>query len=92
MRETGVSIMQLDAGLDTGPVLAQRACRSATHTTAAQLQHELAQLGAELLLETLVALEAGRCAPSHSLPGVTYAAKIDKAEARIDWHAAPPAD
>jgi methionyl-tRNA formyltransferase len=85
-RDSGVTIMQMDAGLDTGAVLEQRAIAIGAHSSAGQLQASLAQLGADLLLDTLAALEAGR-AQSRSQPqqGVTYAAKISKAEAIIDW-------
>jgi methionyl-tRNA formyltransferase len=84
--QTGVTIMQLDAGLDTGPMLAQHRVMITDATDAAQLQAQLAGQGAALLLETLDALEAGR---AHAEPqpgeGATYARKIDKREARIDW-------
>ena len=83
---TGVTIMQLDAGLDTGPILAQRELAIDPQTDSAQLHASLAELGAPLLLETLDALAAGRATPTpQSAVGATYAAKIDKAEARIDW-------
>jgi methionyl-tRNA formyltransferase len=85
-RETGVTIMQMDAGLDTGAVLEQRAIAIDAGASAGQLQASLAQLGARLLLDTLAALEAGRAQPrSQADQGVTYAAKISKAEAIIDW-------
>jgi methionyl-tRNA formyltransferase len=82
---TGVTIMQLDAGLDTGPLFAQSSV-AIGERDAGQLQASLAELGAPLLLETLDALEAGtaRSTPQPQI-GATYAAKIDKAEARIDW-------
>jgi methionyl-tRNA formyltransferase len=85
-RETGVCIMQMDAGLDTGPVLASEALPIAPAATAAELHDDLAALGAQLLLPAIAALEQGRARP-HPQPeaGVTYAAKIDKTEARIDW-------
>jgi len=84
--ETGVTIMQMDAGLDTGAVLEQRSIPIGAHISAGQLQASLAQLGAQLLLDTLEALEAGRAQPrSQAQQGVSYAAKIGKAEASIDW-------
>jgi methionyl-tRNA formyltransferase len=84
--ETGVTIMQLDAGLDTGAVLAERRVTIAAEADSGQLHAVLAALGAQLLLETLAALEAGNATPiPQSSSGVTYAAKIDKAEARINW-------
>jgi len=84
--ETGVTIMQLDEGLDTGPVLAQCRVPISARTNSAHLQALLAQAGAELLLATLDGLEAGtvRAAPQ-SAHGVSYAPKIAKSEARIDW-------
>jgi methionyl-tRNA formyltransferase len=85
--ETGVTIMQLDEGLDTGPTLAQRRVTIAAGIDAAQLQAQLAQEGAALLIGTLDALEAGRArAEAQPREGATYARKIDKREARIDWN------
>ncbi|MGH8150593.1 MAG: methionyl-tRNA formyltransferase [Steroidobacteraceae bacterium] len=86
--QTGVTIMQMDRGLDTGPILAQRPQRIDRAMTSAALHTRLAALGAEALLETLAALER-RAAQAHAQPaeGVTYAARIEKAEALIDWHA-----
>jgi len=84
--ETGVTIMQLDAGLDTGATLAQRRAAIDARSDSGQVHAILAELGAKLLLETLDALEAGRAsATPQPQAGVTYAAKIDKAEAHIDW-------
>jgi methionyl-tRNA formyltransferase len=85
-RESGVTIMQLDAGLDTGPMLAQRRMNLGARSDARQLQASLSELGAALLLETLPGLEAGQArAVAQPEQGVTHAAKIDKLEARIDW-------
>jgi methionyl-tRNA formyltransferase len=83
---TGVCVMQMEAGLDTGPVLASRATPIGPRDTAETLHDRLAGLGAALMAETLAALAAG-AVPATPQPeaGVTYAAKIDKAEARIDW-------
>lgn len=83
---TGVTLMQMDAGLDTGPMLLQRRVTIGADVDSAALHATLAQVGAEALLETLDGLETGALAaqPQPS-SGVTYAAKIDKAEARIDW-------
>jgi methionyl-tRNA formyltransferase len=82
-RETGVSIMQMEAGLDTGPVLLGEALEIGTEETTADLHDRLSTLGAELIVKAL-----GRL-PLPAVPqpaaGVTYAAKIDKAEARVDW-------
>jgi methionyl-tRNA formyltransferase len=85
-RETGVSIMRMDAGLDTGPVLAQRRVAIAAEDDAASLEERLAALGAELLLATLGELQAGRASPQPQPDeGISYARKIDKAETVLDW-------
>jgi methionyl-tRNA formyltransferase len=84
---TGVTIMRMDAGLDTGPMLSAREVPIGARDTAKILHDRLAALGAELIVETLDALQRGR-APEVPQPaaGVTYAGKIHKAEALIDWH------
>ena len=83
---SGVSIMQLDAGLDTGPILAQQALPIAPGTTSAALHEQLARVGAPVLLEVIEALEAGRAqARAQSQEGVSYAPKIERQEAQIDW-------
>jgi len=85
---TGVTIMQLDAGLDTGPILAQRRVPAGADQTSADLHEILAQAGAELLLEVMAELETGRARPrAQSSEGVTYAAKFDKGTGLIDWSA-----
>ncbi|MEM7321380.1 MAG: methionyl-tRNA formyltransferase, partial [Pseudomonadota bacterium] len=83
-RETGVCIMQMEAGLDTGPVLLRRAEAIKADDTTALLHDRLSVLGAGLIVEALA--ELSNLVP-HPQPenGVTYAAKIDKAEARVDW-------
>jgi methionyl-tRNA formyltransferase len=83
---TGVTIMRMDAGLDTGPMLAARSVDIGERDSAKTLQDRLAGLGAELIAETLKALDKGgiREVPQPA-QGVTYAEKINKAEARIDW-------
>jgi methionyl-tRNA formyltransferase len=83
---TGITIMQMDAGLDTGPILLERRVSLAEDVTAGGLTRELAALGAAALIEALEALVSGRARP-HPQPseGTTYAAKIRKAEALIDW-------
>jgi methionyl-tRNA formyltransferase len=78
---SGVTIMQMDAGLDTGPMLLKRELPIAGKN-AGQVTEELARLGAEALLEWLVAPTPPAGQPEE---GVTYAAKVDKAEARIEW-------
>ena len=86
--ETGVSIMQLELGLDTGPVYLERRIPIGPHATAGDLHDELSQHGATALLEAIDGLVAGTMQPrAQPAAGVTYARKIDKAEARIDWHA-----
>jgi methionyl-tRNA formyltransferase len=83
---TGVCIMQMDAGLDTGPVLLSEAVPIAAHDTAGALHDRLAPLGARLLVAALAGLAAGTLqATPQPTAGVTYAAKIEKRESRIDW-------
>ena len=81
--ETGVCIMQMEAGLDTGPVLLREAFPITSDDTTASLHDRLADLGARLIVDALTRL------PLAALPqpeaGVTYAHKIEKAEALIDW-------
>jgi len=85
---SGVTIMQMDAGLDTGAILLQQPLAIGTAMSAAELQAALAQQGAALLMEALDRLRAGRlAAQAQPEEGATYAAKISKAEARIDWQA-----
>lgn len=82
--ETGLCIMQMEAGLDTGPVLLRATTPiGATETTGA-LHDRLSEMGAALILEALDRLDTLSPEPQPEA-GVTYAAKIDKAEARIDW-------
>lgn len=86
-RETGVTIMRIEPRLDAGPMLNRKSCVIEADDTAATLHDRLAWLGAEALLEVLADLVAGTW---HEEPQdesqVTYAEKITKAEARIDWH------
>jgi len=83
--ETGVCIMQMEAGLDTGPVLLREAVTIGPEETAGDLHDRLSALGARLIVEALARL--GDLVPEpQPEAGVTYAAKIDKAEARVDWH------
>jgi methionyl-tRNA formyltransferase len=83
-RESGVCIMQMEAGLDTGPVLLRRAIPIGPEETTAELQDRLSALGAEAVLETFDKLDRLTPAPQPE-EGVTYAAKIDKSEARVDF-------
>jgi len=80
---TGVTIMQMEAGLDTGPMLA-KASTPIERKTAGELTAELAEIGARLMVETLADLAAHRPAPQDNREA-TYARKIDKAETRIDF-------
>jgi len=84
--ETGIAIMQMEAGLDTGPVRQMRRIPIGLEDTTADLHDRLSDLGAEMIVDTLLRLDD---LPPVDQPddGVTYAAKIDKAEARIDWSA-----
>lgn len=81
--ETGVCIMQMEAGLDTGPVLLREATPIGPEETTADLHDRLSAMGARLIVDALERL------PLPAVPqpaeGVTYAAKIDKAEARVNW-------
>ena len=81
--ETGVCIMQMEAGLDTGPVLLAEALPIAATDTAGLLHDKLAALGARLIVEALARMPMPVAIQDEI--GVTYAAKIDKAEAEIDW-------
>jgi len=86
--ETGLCIMRLEAGLDTGPVYRQRRVPIGERTTVAELHEELARLGAIELLAVIAEIESGSAQlRPQSTEGVSYAAKIDKREARIDWTA-----
>jgi methionyl-tRNA formyltransferase len=82
--ETGVCIMQMEAGLDTGPVLLRQAMPIKPTDTTILLHDRLSDLGARLIVEALAGLD-GLVPEPQPDDGVTYAAKIDKAEARIDW-------
>lgn len=82
--ETGVCIMQMEAGLDTGPVLLREAVPIGPEDTAGVLHDRLSALGARLVTETLERIDVLEPEPQPEA-GVTYAAKIDKAEAAVDW-------
>ncbi len=82
--ETGICIMQMEAGLDTGPVLLRQATPIGPEETTAQLHDRLSALGADLIVRALDRLPDLTPEPQPEV-GVTYAAKIDKAEARVDW-------
>ncbi len=84
--ESGVTIMQMDVGLDTGPMLATVRCPITADETGGSLHDKLAELGAPALLQTLADLAAGRAQPAVQDDTLSnYASKIDKGEAAIDW-------
>ena len=85
--KTGVCIMQMNTGLDTGPVYDSRETPIAETETAGELEIRLAELGATLLIDALARIEQGRIALSpQSATGATYARKLRKEEAPIDWN------
>ena len=85
-RETGVMVMRMEEGLDTGPVGMAEKIPIGADDTAADLHDRLARIGADLMVRALAALERGGLMfTPQAAEGVTYAAKIDKGEARIDW-------
>ena len=85
--ESGVMVMKMDVGLDTGDVAMAERIAISDAMTAADLHDALAPLGADLMVRAMGALERGKLQlTKQSDDGVTYAAKIDKAEARIDWN------
>jgi methionyl-tRNA formyltransferase len=84
--ETGVMVMKMDVGLDTGDVAMAERLPITNGMTASDLQDRLARLGADLMVRAMAALERGALQlVKQTEQGVTYAAKIEKAEARIDW-------
>jgi methionyl-tRNA formyltransferase len=84
--ETGVTIFQMEPSLDTGPIIASRSVPISERSTAASLHDELAEVAAGMVVAAVDDLAAGR---THPVPqpeeGVTYAAKVEKAEGRLDW-------
>ncbi len=83
---SGVTIMRMDEGLDTGPMLLKESVAIGRKTNAGRLHDELASAGARMIVQALARLQAGRLQETpQGTEGVTYAAKIDKAETRIDW-------
>lgn len=83
---TGVTIMQMDAGLDTGDMLLAQTLPILPSDTTGSLHDRLAELGGQLMVQTLGQAELGKLHPvTQALEGITYASKIDKAEATIDW-------
>ena len=84
--ETGMTIMAMDEGLDTGPILAQRAVPMPPRATTASLEAELAVLGGAMLLDVLESLENGTASPrAQDNAAATYASKFAKDHGRIDW-------
>jgi methionyl-tRNA formyltransferase len=85
--ETGVTIMKMDVGLDTGPIVSQRRTPIRADDDSATLHDRLAQLGAELLVQTIPDYVAGKIQPvPQPAEGASYAAKIKKEDGRIDWN------
>jgi methionyl-tRNA formyltransferase len=86
LRETGVTIMRMEAGMDTGPILLQARTPIEPTDTAGTLTCRLAELGADALVESLALLQMGRLAPEpQDESRATYAPKIDRGMARVDW-------
>ena len=84
--ETGITIMQMEEGLDTGPMLCAKSLPITADTTGESLHDALAELGAGLIVTALVDLEKGELAPApQPETGATYAKKLDPAESRLDW-------
>jgi len=85
--ETGITIMQMDEGLDTGDMLAKRICSIAAEDTAQTLHDKLAVLGAQAIVDALQQLESGQLHPEkQDAQLATYAAKLTKSEAQLDWN------
>lgn len=86
-KKTGITIMQMNAGLDTGDILKQVACEIKSEDISADLHERLAKLGAQALLDTLKELQTGKLQPKfQDETQANYAQKIEKAEAKIDWN------
>ncbi len=84
--ETGICLMKMEAGLDTGPVYARAALPITAQTTSSELHDDMAKLAARLLMQHLDAIAEGQLpALPQSDAGVTYAQKVEKSEARLDW-------
>ena len=86
-RKTGITIMQMDEGLDTGDMLLKLECNIDDNDTAGSLHDRLAVLGAQAIVDSVEQLESGQLRPqSQDEQQACYAAKLDKAEALLDWH------
>jgi len=92
-RESGITIMQMDAGLDTGPIVTAEMLPIGPRETAGALHDRLAALGARLVVDALAGLARDGALTSRSQPadGVTYAAKIERADRDVDWRASAQA-
>ena len=84
--QTGVGIMQMEKGLDTGPVFLAHTVAINNASTVADLEHQLAVGSAQLLIEVLNSLPAQTQAQAQSEAGITYAAKLTPAHRRVNWH------
>jgi methionyl-tRNA formyltransferase len=86
-RETGVTIMQMDPGMDTGPMLAKHSIEISDDETAPQLSERLSQIGAGLLADTLSRIERGEVKPTpQDARGVSYAPMLKREDGMIDWN------
>lgn len=84
--ETGITIMQMDEGLDTGNMLLKKTCTIDANETAQTLHDKLAQLGAQAIIEALQQMQQGKLIPEkQNEQQATYAAKLTKSEAQLDW-------
>lgn len=84
--ETGITIMQMDEGLDTGDMLLKKTCSIAANDTAQTLHDKLAELGAQAIVHAMRELEEGKLRPEQQdAQQATYAAKLNKSEAQLDW-------
>ena len=84
-KETGISIMKMNEGLDTGDILIEKKCTISNHETAQTLHNTLSNIGAKAILETLNMLPTLKARPQQN-NDATYAEKVTKDEAQIDWH------
>ncbi|HIJ83286.1 MAG: Methionyl-tRNA formyltransferase [Magnetococcales bacterium] len=86
-RETGITIMAMEAGLDTGPILAMESTPLPDTMTGGRLHDQLAQQGANLLARTVVAIKTNALSPQpQPVEGVTYAEKLSREDERVDWN------
>lgn len=84
--ETGITIMQMDEGLDTGAMLLKKTCAITANDNAQTLHDKLAELGAQAIVEALAKMEQGKLNPEkQEAQSATYASKLTKSEAQLDW-------